>query len=265
MSSEIRPEDVASRSFGHSLRGYDPREVREYLEDVADQLRRLRAQYLAVREQSGELDDSELADRIDSASSGISDLLHSARIAAEQMRESADTEAADLVARADESATSTRTAADADGYALRKAAWDTSTEMLAQVKGEMARLRKQADRDALAIVGEAERDAHKKIATARRDAESKQRAGRHDAERMLVEARAERDEMMDHAARATEAAQERTRALERRREDLMDELESLRLQREAPPDAPARGASATVKLVHPGVRHGRGAIASGGR
>ena len=172
--------------------------------------------------------------------------------AALQMRDRAAEEAGDLRSGVETSAAATRASADADGYALRKSAWDTCTEMLEQVKQEVARLRKQSDRDSLAIVGEAERDAHKKIATARRDAESEVRSARHDAERIMVEARGERDEMMEHAARATESAQERTRALERRREVLMTELEDLRLEREAPPDPPGRGVTEAVRLIPSG-------------
>ena len=252
MSSDIRPEDVASRSFRHSLRGYDPREVRDYLESVSDQLRRVRTQYLAAREQLGEIEDHELEAQIETATSDINEVLHAARVAALQMRDRAAEEAGDLRSGVETSAAATRASADADGYALRKSAWDTCTEMLEQVKQEVARLRKQSDRDSLAIVGEAERDAHKKIATARRDAESEVRSARHDAERIMVEARGERDEMMEHAARATESAQERTRALERRREVLMTELEDLRLEREAPPDPPGRGVTEAVRLIPSG-------------
>ena len=139
---------------------------------------------------------------------------------------------------------------------MRQAAWDTSTDMLEQVRAEYARLRQQADRDALAIIGEAERDAHKKLATARRDSENKSRTARLETERLLVDARAARDEMMDMAERSTEAAQERTRALERRREELMAELEDLRLQRQAPPDPVGRGVSTTVRVVSAGEPSG---------
>jgi len=252
MSSDIGPEDVASRSFGYRLRGYDPREVHDHLEAVADQLRRVRAQYLAARQKLGEVEDHELEAQIESATSDINEVLHSARVAAQQMRDRASREASDLSREAQSAALAGREAAEADGYGLRKSAWDTSTEMLEQVKREVVRLRRQADRDSLAIVGQAERDAHKKLATARRDAESSLRSTRHEAERMLVDARAERDKMMDHAARATDAAQERTRALERRREELMAELEALRLQREGPEEEPRRGAASSVRLVPSG-------------
>ena len=249
MSPEILPEDVASRSFSHSLRGYDPNEVRAYLESVGDQFRRLRGQYLAARQQLGELEDDEFASQIDVATSDIHEVLHAARIASEQIRDRAARQAANTTDLAEEAAIAGRKTSDADAFALRESAWNTSVEMLEQVRAESARLRKQADRDVLAIVGEAEREAHKKLAMSRRDAEVKLRTSRLEAERLVVEARAERDEMMEHATRATEAAQERTRALERRREELMVDLESLRLQREAPPEPVGRRVAETVRLI----------------
>lgn len=252
MSSDLIPENVAARSFSHSLRGYDPREVRAYLEEVAEQLRRLQTQYMAARQQLGSIEDHELEALIDSATADINEVLHAARIASQQLTDRASREAADMRTRAEDDAAGTRRRADDDAYALRQSAWDTSSDMLEQVRQEVARLRKQADRDALSIVGEAERNAHKKLATAKRDAEGKLRAARLESERILVEARAERDEMIAHAERASEAAQERTRALERRREELMAELEELRLQREAPPEQPGRGAAETVRVVHTG-------------
>lgn len=253
MTSDLTPENVASRSFSHSLRGYDPAEVRTYLENLADQLRRVQAQYLAARQQLGAIEDGELEAQIDTATTDINEVLQAARIAAEQLRDRAAREATATVSRADEAAASELLSAQADAEALRKAAWDTSTAMLEQVRAEYARLRQQADRDALAIVGEAEREAHKKIATARRDSESKVRSARLEAERLLVDARAARDELIANAERAAEAAQERTAALERRREQLMAELEELRLQREAPPEAPTRGTATTVRVVPSGT------------
>ena len=252
MSSEWTPEDVASRSFGHSLRGYDQTEVRAYLESVADQLRRLHGQYLAARQELGVIEDGELATQIDNATTDINEVLQAARNASEQMRDRAAREASSNVSRAEVASSEISSKSQEDAYALRQSAWDTSTQMLDQVAVEYARLRQQADRDALAIVGEAERDAHKKLATTRRDSETKVRTARLESERMLVDARAARDEMIESAERATEAAQERTRALERRREELMTELEELRLQREAPPDPVGRGEASTVRVVPPG-------------
>jgi DivIVA domain-containing protein len=251
MSSQIPPEDIA-RSFGHSLRGYDPRQVDAYLSEVADELRRVRAQYLATRQHLGVLEDAELESQIENATSDINELLHTARVAAERMRERAVAESESVRNKADATAGKTLSEADADGYALRQNAWETSAQMLDQVERETAVLRSQAQRDALAIIGDAERTAHKKLSSARRHSEGRIRTAGVEAEQLLAEGRAERDEMMEQAARATDAAQERTRALERRREELMAELEDLRLQRFQRTDPPTPGAAETVRLVHPG-------------
>ena len=142
MSSELTPEDVAARSFGHTLRGYDPRQVRAYLEDLSDQIRRLRGQYLAARQELGAIENEELETQIDGATTAINELLHAARIAAQQVTDQAARHAEDVTTRADQSAVEAHEAAEADAYQLRQSAWDTSAEMLDQVAREVARLRK---------------------------------------------------------------------------------------------------------------------------
>ena len=253
MSPEIPLDDVASRSFSHSLRGYDPREVDAYLAELSAQVRRMQSKYLAARQQIGDLEDGDVESHIDATTSEINELLQTSRMAAESMRERAAVDAEAIRSNAGAESDRTLTSADADSFALRKSAWEASTEMVEQVRREIGVLHEQADRDALAIVGEAERNAHKKLAAARREADTKVRAAGVEAERILLEGGRDCNEMIERATRATEAAQERTRALEHRRENLMDELEELRLDRDAPPDPPSRGAAGTVRLIQPGA------------
>ena len=253
MSPEIPLDDVASRSFSHSLRGYDPREVDAYLAELSAQVRRMQSKYLAARQQIGDLEDGDVESHIDATTLEINELLQTSRMAAESMRERAAVDAEAIRSNAGAESDRTLTSADADSFALRKSAWEASTEMVEQVRREIGVLHEQADRDALAIVGEAERNAHKKLAAARRDADTKVRTAGVEAERILLEGRRDCDEMIERATRATEAAQERTKALERRHENLMDELEELRLHRDSPPDPPSRGAAGTVRLIQPGA------------
>lgn len=246
-------DQIARHEFGHALRGYDPRQVRAYLEELAGQVAALQRETSEMRAQLGAMDDAELEARIDQTAAEIANVLHTARIAAQTLHDKAVDEAETLRLTARERIGKQLRSAEHDAYQLRKAAWETSTKMLDDVAREAAVMKKQADKDTLAIIGEAERTAHRKVSDARREAESRGRASRLEAEKLLVEARARRDELLDEAERATDAAQERVRALERRRDELMRELEAIRAETLAASkeEAVARETfdSSTVKLL----------------
>jgi hypothetical protein len=77
-------------------------------------------------------------------------------------------------------------------------------------------------------MGEAEREAHRLTSSARREAEDLMRSAMMDAEKLASEAKKRHDDLIEQAYRQAESAQERTRALEERREELMLELETVR-------------------------------------
>lgn len=253
MATDFDPDEVANREFGHTLRGYDVREVRSFLSEVANALGAAEREAAQLRRRIGEMDEGELEQHIDETTAEISGVLHAARVAAQSMQDRTAEEAETLTLKAREAATHRLRAAEADAYQLRKAAWETSTQMLDDVRREWAALKKKADKDTLAIIGEAERNAHRKVADAKREAEARTRSSRLEAEKMLVEARARRDEMLDEAQRAVDAAQERVRALERRRDELLGELESIRTETlvagTEPHPPPSEYASTTVRLL----------------
>ena len=80
----------------------------------------------------------------------------------------------------------------------------------------------------LSVMGEAEREAHRLTSTARREAEDVLRSAMMDSEKLGSEAKKRHDDLIEQAYRQAESAQERTRALEERREELMLELETVR-------------------------------------
>ncbi len=226
--SDVTPESVAERSFLTSFRGFQRDEVRAFLAEVAAELRRLEADRLQLAQRVDTLAGADLEEDIDRATSQINELLQQARAIAEDMRSRAAGETEALLADARGRARSEIESASTDAVALRRDAWETSSEMLAQCAAVATRTREEAQREAVQLVGEAEREAHRIQVAARREREEAIRAARLEAERMTAEARNRHDEILEAALKQSEAAQERTRALEHRRNQLMAELDRLR-------------------------------------
>jgi len=122
--------------------------------------------------------------------------------------------------------TNLRLEAERAAEAARTAAWTEASGLLDQVQTEAAAGRRQAVEESLSIKSDAELNAHRLLSTSRQSAEEERRAARVEAERLLVDAQARHDEIIEAARRAAEAAQERAKALERRREELMTQLET---------------------------------------
>jgi hypothetical protein len=78
------------------------------------------------------------------------------------------------------------------------------------------------------VRGSAEREAHRLTAAGRREAEDLLRGAKMESERLGLEATSRHDEVIESARRQAESAQERARALEQRRDELLGELENLR-------------------------------------
>lgn len=220
------PGPFDSARFSHRFRGYDPAEVDEHLRAVEaslTELRRDRDHLTARLEQVGERDVD-----FGSFAEEIRQILQAAQDAADGLRRRASEEVAVWRDEAKAETDAQRSQALSDAEALRRDAW-VEAESLWMGTQEGARTRTdEAEREALAIVGQAERDAHRMLSSARREAEEQLRLAKMEAERLLVEARAQHEEIIDSARKTADAAQERARALEVRRTELLDELESVR-------------------------------------
>jgi hypothetical protein len=144
------------------------------------------------------------------------------------MRQRASAESTRWRSEAIAEADTVRKQAQSDAVQLRSDAWSTSEQMLSQCQLEARRVAEHAEKESLRKLGEAEREAHRLQSAARREAEDLVRTAKMEVERLAAEARARHDEIIDAAMRQAEAAQERTRALEQRRGELMGELESVR-------------------------------------
>lgn len=228
MADQPRPEDIAGRTFRTVFRGFDPGEVSAFLADVAEDLRIVSEQRDRLAARLGELGSRDLAAEFESVSREVGRILEAAREAAESMRERAAADAARWRSEAVAETEAERRRARADAEHLRGDAWSTAEELLKQVQKEAEAIRRTAEQDAITVLGEAEREAHRLGAAARREADELLRNARMEAERLVVEAQARHDEIIETARRQADAAQERARALEERRDELMKELTAVR-------------------------------------
>lgn len=228
MEPEITPGEIRRAEFKTTFRGLDRDEVEAFIAEIAGRLERLEAENDKLAAVSEEVVDRDLDQEFETIGREVTSILQAAREAADSMRERAALDAARWRSEAMEETKTNRSQAAADAEAMRRDAWTTGSELLAQAAREAKRMREEADRDVLTIQGEAEREAHRLTSGARREAEDLLRNATMDAEKATSDAAKRRDEIIDQANRQAAAAQERARALERRRDELMEELENVR-------------------------------------
>ena len=225
---QLTPDQIAGRDFRTTFRGSDPSEVKEFLTLVAAQVADLVAQRDRLAGRLGEFAERDLKSEFAAVGHEVTGVLEAARDAAEGMRDRATTDAARWRSEALTEAEAERRSAREDSEQLRSDAWLTSEELLRQAQVEARRLSEGAERDSLSVLGEAEREAHRLVAAARRESDDLTRVARMESERLNAEANARHDEIIETARRQAEASQERARALEQRRQELITELETLR-------------------------------------
>lgn len=228
MSERLEPEEIRRPTFRVAFRGFDQSEVEARLDQLATAVAELQAENERLTARLGELADRDLKTEFEAVGREVGAVLEAAREAAEAMRDRATADAARWRSEAMAEVEAARREARADAEALRTDAWTTGTQLLEQVEAEVNRRRDELERNALAVMGEAEREANRLTSSARREAEDLMRTAKMDAERLRTQASADHDDIIARAHRQAEAAQERTRALEERRSQLMDEVESVR-------------------------------------
>ncbi|HEY5579183.1 MAG TPA: DivIVA domain-containing protein [Acidimicrobiia bacterium] len=224
----ISSSDLGEARFRQAWRGYDPRQVSDFLAEAARALRAVEEERDRLLARLGELGDKDLSAEFDRVSRDVKRILDEAKAAADGLRDRAASEAAQWRTEANAEAEEARRAAAAESEALRRDAWATGEHLLGQVQEEAEGMRQGAERDALSIIGEAERDAHRTITSARREADDLLRVSKMEADRLQVEAKGRHDEIIDEARREADQAQERAKALEVRRTELLAELENVR-------------------------------------
>ena len=225
---QLTPEQVAGRGFRQAFRGFEQTEVREFLTEVARVLEDLTSQRDRLAGRLGEFGERDLKSEFAAVGLEVTQVLEAARDAAEGMRDRASTDAARWRSEAMAETEAERRSAREDAEHLRSDAWVASEELIRQSQTEARQVSETAQRDSLSILGEAEREAHRLTAAARRESDDLTRTSRMEAERLKAEANAQHEEIIEAARRQADASQERARALEQRRQELLAELETLR-------------------------------------
>jgi DivIVA domain-containing protein len=228
MGSDISPQDLRQAEFKTVLRGFDREEVQAVLQKAADRVEAMDRELKSLRTRLEQANVPDIQAEFEAIGIEVIGILQAATDAANSIRERAAADAALWREEAMSEADEKRKSAAADAEALRRDAWVTGTELLEQAQRLAKAMRDQAERDVLTIQGEAEREAHRLTSGARRETEDVVRNATMDAEKMIVDATRRRDDIIAQANRQASAAQERTRALEQRRDELLEELESVR-------------------------------------
>ena len=209
----LTPDVVASRSFGFAKRGYEAREVQDFLREVAEELRvrldhaaELTRQLEEVQvelEQARQLDEDQLAEALGEETKQV---LAAARSAAAGIRTRAEEQAVAIVAQAEADAAEVRAAAAADAERVR-------AETEAEVAGHL--------RAAAVTVAEARDEA---VATAERatvEAAETVEAARHRGREMVAEAQAVRERMLKDLARRRKVLRQQIDQLQAGRDRLL--------------------------------------------
>jgi DivIVA domain-containing protein len=228
MGPDLTPNEIRNAVFRTTLRGLDRLEVEALLDAVAARIEALDAEREKLKARVAESPSPDLESEFEEVGREVASILQVAREAADSMRERANLDAARWRREATEEAELTRREAAVDAEAMRRDAWVTGTELLEHAQETAEAMRASAERDVLTVMGEAEREAHRLTSGSRREAEDLVRNANMEAEQIIADASTRRDEIIDGANRQTAAAQERARALENRRDELLEELENVR-------------------------------------
>ncbi|MDQ3781560.1 MAG: DivIVA domain-containing protein [Actinomycetota bacterium] len=248
----LAPDEIRKRQFDVGLRGYDRDQVERFRVEVADTIEALTRARVVIEERVGQLgigDIADLGEEFRRVATEVGVILEDARKTATEMRRRADDDAtrwrtaaetdaatwreeaqrdsARMRSEAEERAEAARVEGQRQAEELRGAAWDESTAMLERSGADAEGLIAEANQDALFIRAGAERDSLRLTGNARHEAEAQLKVARTEASRLVKEAERQSDRLIEEGRQVTDAAEERVRALEQRRVELLAEIESI--------------------------------------
>lgn len=231
MADDLTPGHVSTRRFDVVRKGYDRTQVEQFLASVDDELTRLTSELQAA---SGAgvaigIDEQEaLAQELHTIGAQVGEILEAARAAAEGMRTRASDDASAWRSEAESESATLLADAHEQSQSMRAAAWNEGSSLLSSAVAEAQALVAAAKEESLFIRAEAEREAIRLTGDAKRDREEVIRSARQEADQIVESARQESDGVLAAASQQAELAQERARALEDRRSELLSELEATR-------------------------------------
>lgn len=231
MADELTPGQVRTRRFDVVRKGYERGQVEQFLTELGSQIELLQDD-LAVSTQAGVaigIDEQEaLARELHTIGGEVADILEAARAAAEGIRSRATKDADAWRTAAETESSGLVVEATEQTQSLRASAWNEGSSLLSSASAEAQSIVAAAKEEALFVRAEAEREAIRLTGDAKRDRDEMLRSARSEAEQIVDAARSESDGVLAAAGQQAELAQERARALEDRRSELLAELEATR-------------------------------------
>jgi DivIVA domain-containing protein len=231
MADELTPDRVRARRFDVVRKGYERGQVEQFLESLGAEIERLGDELTASADPGAlvGIDEQEaLARELHTIGGEVSEILEAARAAAEGLRSRASQDADDWRSAAESESTQTLDDATEQSQSMRASAWNEGSSLLSSAAAEAQAIVATAKEDSLFVRAEAEREAIRLTGDARRDREEMLRAARAESEQIIEASRTESEGVLAAAAQQAELAQERARALEDRRSELLGELEAAR-------------------------------------
>ena len=217
-------EEYDSPDFPPAFFGYQRKAVDQYLKELESRMASLEIPALY----SGSPFSGDQVDRYRELGREIGDLLRSVQETSARIKEQAELDAAGWRGEATTEVERRIVEAQAAAEELRGAAWEVSTEMIAQLQDMELETYRDIEKHSQEVIAEAENESHRIREDARRRAESI----RSDAnvESLEVEERTRTlcDQMINSAQQRVSAIQERVLALERHRDQLLEEIGGIR-------------------------------------
>ncbi|HVF14477.1 MAG TPA: DivIVA domain-containing protein, partial [Acidimicrobiales bacterium] len=211
-SAAISPEAVAGKGFTSSMRGYQPAEVRQFLNRVADELAAAVAREAELRRALHETQTRAAHPELDEAVLTASLGEHAGRLIA-----SARETAAAITAEAERTAAATLRDAEYRIARIRQEADTLMARRVDEADGVSASLRQSAEADARAVRDQAQAEAEAAI-----------QAARSHGKEMVAEARAVRERMLGDLSRRRRVAEVQLEQLRVARGRLVEAYEVVR-------------------------------------
>ncbi len=146
-TSRVHPDEVARHTFGTTRRGFDPAEVRSFLEHVARDLQAVADREQELRRAVAEAEHRAANPVLDEATLTGALGLETARVL-----RSAHDAAAELVARAESDAARLRAQAQEEAEQLQRHTEQSATDRTAETDAAVAELRRRAQEEAAARI-----------------------------------------------------------------------------------------------------------------
>ncbi|MCE2526139.1 MAG: DivIVA domain-containing protein [Actinomycetia bacterium] len=211
--------------FPSAFLGYQRKAVDRYIKDLLESNNR-GSQVLELA--PGAIVPSEHLNRYQDLGREIGELLSAVQQTAIRIREQAELDAANWRGEATIEVQKRIAEAQATAEDLRGAAWEVSTQMIAQIQEMEAEAYRTIRKHSQEVIAEVENQSHRIREDARRRAEGI-RSNAH-VESLEVEERTRTlcDQMIESAEQQVSAIQERVLALERHRDQLLEEIGGIR-------------------------------------